>query len=270
MAKRRQTRKYYAKTKASKATAARRGVVVFLGIILMGGAVTAMYLFLSFAGSLFLSRNPHFQLKHIIMSSDGRLTPSKLIEYAGVQRGGNLFDVDFDTLRDHLEGVALIDSVHIQRRLPDTLIVRVAERVAVAQVNWKWRAPCFLIDRDGVILPPTRTGQALPMIEGLKIGQLRPGEHLEDPGVQYVLELLTAARSLGLSPSIDFERFDLRYPDYINATLVGGVSVRFPRHSAEDKLRRLATQLQIARERGRRVKTVDLVPDGINTPVMEY
>lgn len=270
MAKRRKTRKYYAKTKASKATTARRGVVVFLGVALMAVSLTAIYLFFSLTGSLFFSRNPHFQLKHIIMSSDGRLTPSKLIEYAEVKRGGNLFDVDVDTLRENLEGVALIDSVHIQRKLPDMLIVRVAERVAVARVNWKWRAPCFLIDRDGVVLPPTRTGQALPMIGGLKTGQLRPGETLGDPGVQVVLELLIAARSPGLSPVIDFERFDLRYPDYINATLAGGVSVRFPRHSAGDKLRRLATQLQIARERGRRVKTVDLVPDGINTPVVEY
>ena len=268
MAKSRNTRTYYAKKKASKATSTRRGFLVFIGLLLTVALLFAVFQVLSLAGSLFFSRNPYFELKHVIMSSDGRLTPSKLIEYGDIERGGNLFDVDLDTLRDKLEGVSLIDSVHIQRRLPDTLIVRVTERVAVAQVHWKWRAPCFLIDQEGIILPPTRAGQALPMIEGLTLEKLRPGEILEDPGVEYVLELLAESRAMGLSSSIDFERFDLRYPDYITARLVGGISARFPRHSAKSKLVRLAATLQMAREQGRQIKTIDLTPDGRNVPVM--
>ncbi len=269
MVTRRKIRKSYAKTKTSRATSARRGLLVFIGVFLSVIALCGAYLLLSYAGSLFFSRNPHFELKHVIMSSDGRLTPSKLMEYGGVERGVNLFSIDLDALRENLEGVALIESVHIQRRLPDTLIVRVAERVAVAQVNWKWRGPSFLIDQEGIVLPPTRAGVALPMIEGLKLDQLRPGEQLDDAGVMYALELLDASRSLGTS-SIEFERFDLRYPDYISATLVDGVSVRFPRHSAYNRIVRLAATLQMARDRGQRIKTVDLSPDGRNVPVTYY
>jgi cell division septal protein FtsQ len=269
MAKRQKKRKQYAKIKTSKGTVARRGVLVFFGFFLSVIVLFGAYLLLSYAGSLFFSRNPHFELKHVIMSSDGRLTPSQLMEYGGVERGVNLFSIDLDPLRKNLEGVALIESVHIQRRLPDTLIVRVSERVAVAQVSWKWRAPCFLIDHEGVVLPPTRAGQALPMIEGLKLDQLRPGEMLSDSGVQYVLELLDASRSMGPS-SIEFERFDLRYPDYINAVLADGVSARFPRHSADNRIVRLAATLQMARERGQRIKTADLTPDGRNVPVTYY
>jgi cell division protein FtsQ len=219
-----------------------------------------------YVGSLFFSRNPSFALKNVIMQSDGRLTPSKLSEYSSLKPNLNLFEVDVDQLRAHLESVPLIESVRIQRRMPDTLVVDVVERVAVAQVHWKWRAVPFLVDRHGMVLPATRTGQALPLIDGLKLDKLRPGEQMSDDGVQYVLELLSTADAMGLSPQIQFERFDLRSPDYVNATLENGVTARFPRHSASNKLIRLAATMQLAQERGRPVKTVDLVPDGPNTP----
>jgi len=270
VAKRGKKRKYHARIKASKETTARRGVLVSLAVVVSIGVLAVIIYALSYAGSLFFSRNPHFELKNIIMSSDGRLTPSWLIEYSGLLPGGNLFDVDFDELRKTMEDESTIKSVRIQRKLPDTLIVRVVERVAVAQVNWKWRGPVFLIDPEGIVLPPTRTGQALPLIEGLKFDKLRPGDKIDDAGVLYVLELLEASRSPQLSVLVDFERFDLRYPDFITATLVNGTSARFPRHSSKSKTVTLAATLEDAREKGKRVRTVDLTPDGRNVPITFY
>jgi hypothetical protein len=229
-----------------------------------------VYQLLAFTGSLFLSRNPCFTLKNVIIHSDGRLSSSRLAEYAKVEANGNLFDLDFDQIRANLMAVPLVESVRIKRQLPDTLVVDVVERVAVAQVDWKWRAMPFLVDRNGIVLPATRSGQALPLIKGIKLDQLRPGEEITDAGVRYALDILSACDDLGLSSQISFKQFDLRYPDYINTMLSDGISARFPRHSASNKVVRLAATLQVARERGIRIKTVDLVPDGLNTPVTEY
>lgn len=267
MARRRTTkRRYYAKTKSSKKSGGRRGLagmaVLLAGIFLL----TAAYFILAYIGSFFFSRNPAFELKNIVMVSDGRLSSAQLKEYTDLKPGENLFAVDFDELREDLKSVPLVESVRIERRLPDTLFVRVSERVGLAQVHWKWRAVPFLVDRSGVVLPATRSGRALPIIEGLKIDRLRPGEQIDNEGVRFALTLLSACDSLRLSPLIRFERFDLRYPDYITATLADGVSVRFPRHSAREKLVRLARVLELAREQGRTLKTVDLTPDGLNVP----
>lgn len=269
-AKKRKKTRQYAKKKASKGSSARRGGLVASAVFLSGIVLFAIYLVLSYAGSLFFSRNPHFELKNMVMTSDGRLSSAKLIEYANIEANGNLFAIDFDALRKNLESVPLIESVQIQRKLPDTLVVNVKERVAVAQIDWKWRSVPFLLDRHGIVMPATRSGQALPLIAGVRLDQLRPGEKINDVGVRYALDILSACDSMGLSSQIAFERFDLRYPDYINATLAGGIGARFPRHSASNKVVRLAATLQVARERGQRVKTIDLVPEGLNTPVVEY
>jgi cell division septal protein FtsQ len=258
-------RRQYAKTKASKQTT-RRGLVTLAGLAVCGVLLFAVYQLLAYALSFCFSRNPHFDLKNIVVVSDGRLSSAQLREYAGLKPGMNLFAVEFDELRDNLKSVPLVESVQIQRRLPDTLFVRVTERVALAQVHWKWRAVPFLVDRHGIVMPATRSGRALPLIEGLKLDTLRPGEKIADEGVLYALNLLSTCDALLLSTRIRFERFDLRYPDYITAALADGVSVRFPRHSPRDKLIRLARVLEMAQEQGRHLKTIDLTPDGLNVP----
>lgn len=264
--KKRKTKRTPRKTKASTKKTARRGMAVFLMIGLAGLLLVCLYLILNYSGSLFFSRNDHFETKTISIHSDGRLTETQLRRYAEVEEGANLFAIDMDTVRDNLMSSPLIESVRIQRDLPDTLNISVVERVAVAQIRWRRWGGTLLLDRSGVVLPPTRTGMALPVIDGLKFDRLRPGEQLDDPGVQYILELISACDTLGFGNQVAFKRFDLRYPDHINVKLEDGINARFPYHSASNKLVRLVTILQIDRERGTPRKLVDLVPDGEYTP----
>lgn len=269
-AKKKKTRRVYSKKKALKKTTARRGTLILTGIVLAGGLLMGGYLVLNYVGDLFFSKNPHFEIKKVFISSDGRLKPSQLMRYAELDQTENLFEVDFDRVRTHLKRSPLIESVRIQRDLPDTLNISVVERVAIAQIRWKRRSAPLLVDRTGKVLPPTRTGMALPMIEGVTYNRLSPGDQIDDAGVLYVLDLFSANESLELGSQVAFKRFDLRYPDYINVELVGGENARFPRHSAHSRLVRLVATLQGAQVRGKRVKTVDLVPEGLNTPVVEY
>jgi hypothetical protein len=126
------------------------------------------------------------------------------------------------------------------------------------------------VDRHGVVLPVTRSGQSLPIIEGLKLDQLKPGDRIEKPGVSQCLELLASVDQLGLGSQVSFSGFDVRYPDFVTATVNGETTVRFPQHSAREKLIRLVRVLQLAKEQGHRVKTIDLTPDGRNVPVTYY
>lgn len=267
VARKQKKNKYSKKAKpASGGLFARRGLMLIVVLVALSLSLLAVYKLCALTGSLFLSRNDHFTIQTIDMTSDGRLTPSKLMEYADVRPGQNLFALDLGEIEKNLKTVPLIDRVQIKRKLPDTLMIRVIERVAVAQIRWTYRGMPFLMDRDGIVLPATRSGQALPVLEGMELEKLRPGEQVDVPGVQYVLELLNASDALGLGAQVRFTNFDLRYPDFITVQLNEDVTARFPRHSAREKLIRLVRVLQIAREQGRQIKTVDLTPDGRNVP----
>jgi cell division septal protein FtsQ len=266
---RKRPKKQYSRTR-SRAPAknrVRHGLVILFLILTALLLLAGLYQGVRYAGSLFFSRNPEFELKNIDIHSDGRLQPEQLREYIQLQGGENLFSVDFNRIRRKLQEVPLVESVAIERKLPDTLTIRVVERVAIAQLRWSRRGLPFLLDRHGVVLPMTRSGQSLPLIDGFSKETLRPGERVEHPGVLQCLNLLSAADQLGSGAQITFDGFDVRYPDFIIVAVNGGVSARFPLHSAREKLVRLISVLQLAGEQGRRVKTVDLTPDGRNVLV---
>jgi hypothetical protein len=272
-ARRRKTpKRYYSKTKNRPAgkTVLRRGAVILLlgtlAVLLLAG----LFRGLKFTASLFFSRNERFELKHINITTDGRLLPAQLQEYSGLQAGTNLFCVDFDRLRRRLEEVPLVENVIISRQLPDTLSIAVVERVPRAQIKWNRRALPFLLDRKGVVLPITQSGASLPLIEGQKLDGIRPGNRIDQPGILQCLDILIAADQLGLGAQVTFNGFDVRYPDFITATVNSETTVRFPLHSAREKLVKLASVLQLSKERGQRAKTVDLTPDGRNVPVTFY
>lgn len=268
--RRRKLHRYFSKTKTPKKIFARRALVVILLLGLAAVLLMGVYIGLKYTGSLFLSRNPKFELKTIDISTDGRLTPSLLCEYANLKTGMNLFSINFDTLRKKLEEVPLVETVSIERKLPDTLIIKVVERVAMAQLRWSVRGLPFLVDRHGIILPMTRSGQSLPLIEGLKLESLHPGSQIDSPGVRQCLGLLASCDELSLGAQVTFGSFDLRYPDFVAVTVNGETNVRFPNHSAREKLVRLVNVLQLASEQGRRIQTIDLTPDGRNVPVTYY
>jgi len=269
--KRRKKRTHYSKTKASKNLVARRSSLVLLSIILTVALLVSLVYGLSYVGSLFFSRNPHFTLKTIEMTTDGRLSVPELKRWVGVDRETNLFAIDFDKVRANLLSKPQIEAVSIHRKLPSTLVVRVVERDAVVQIRFRRSGFLYLLDRHGIAMRPPAVPssvRALPLIEGFKAKEPRLGERVEDSGVQYVLDLLEVLDdpALNLGSQIRFEKFDLHYPDFITVQLSGEISARFPRHSAREKLVRLGATLEIAREKGDRIKTVNLVPDGRNVP----
>lgn len=270
--RRQQPKRYYSKTrsKPAKKMIFRRGGVILLVGALAVALLTGLFFGLKSAASFLFSRNENFALRNINITTDGRMLPAQIQEYADLYTGINLFSIDFDSLRSQLEGIPQVESVAIFRQLPDTLTIHVVERVPRAQILWNRRAKPFLLDRTGTVMSMVQNGESLPLIEGMKLDSLCPGARLEQPIIRQCLDILVEADQLSLGDQIAFARFDVHYPDFITAVVNDDITVRFPLHSAREKLVRLFGVLKVAKEQGQRLKTVDLTPDGRNVPVTYY
>lgn len=94
-------------------------------------------------------------------------TPLDMIGAAlGVSRGDPLLGFSLEAARIRLETIAWVQRAHIERRLPETLIIRIEERRPFA--IWQREGRFVVIDRDGRVIAQDRLDQfgPLPLIVG--------------------------------------------------------------------------------------------------------
>jgi cell division protein FtsQ len=99
---------------------------------------------------------------------EGRETTDRRTIFAalGAGLGTPILRVDPVRARQQLEALPWVRSAAIERRLPDTLIVRLVERKPLAL--WQHNGKLDLIDRTGSVIPVTRLDRfaKLPMVVG--------------------------------------------------------------------------------------------------------
>ncbi len=278
MAKQKKTKKrlkpHYVRSKKRKGDSSaltRRLLSVALLLVVLVAVIFGIKAGFGWIGRKLYSENPRFEIQHLVISCDGKLTEDRIREYIGLAEGMNLFAVKFKEVEAALEEVSQVESVYLERKLPHTLIVKVKERLPVARIAGKQsrRFP-FVVDRYGVVLPPRQSASTLPLIKGLD-DDLRLGLPAAHPDVKTALKIIALCDSTGsLRTYVQIESLDVKYADFIDMRLKGGIRVRMPRFSLKSKLQNLATVIKIANGQGRRVKEVDLTLDSAKVPVSYY
>jgi cell division septal protein FtsQ len=256
---------------AESAVTARRVVTVVLLLLVVWGISYAVYKGYEWIKSELFSNNPRFEIQHLVISCDGKLGEDYIREISGLHEGMNLFEFSFGQIEEKLTGVSRIESVYLERKLPHTLMVDVKERVPVARIaGTRATKYPFLVDRYGFVLPHRRSAAALPLIKGLD-QELPLGEQLKNKDVKIALEIIALCESTSyLRTYIRIESLDVKYSDFLDLRLQGGIRVRMPRYSIKPKLQNLATVIKIAIGQGQRVKEVDLTLDSAKVPVTYY
>lgn len=208
-------------------------------------------------GGLLFSQNERFTIQRVDVRSNGRLQPENLREYGKVAEGQNLFAVDLQQIRANLEGVPLIRRAEVSRDLPDTLVIRVTERTALARMADGASGFPVLVDRDGYVLGLARQS-TLPLITGVKERGLGPGSVVKETTVLTALEALDVCDTTPLGRAIHIQSMDVRDPDRLNLTLSGGEQIPMGRDQLKIRLEKLAEVLKSAQDMGQSIKTADL------------
>jgi len=151
-------------------------------------------------------------------------------------------------MQKSLSEIVRVRHASVSRRLPDTLVVDIEERIPAAL--WQNQKKLSLIDREGVVLSSSNLTpyRALPLIVGASAGA----------GVAEMLILLEAEPALGgnlaAATRIGGRRWDLR--------LKNGITVRLPETDAELALRRLMAAQEQSSLFERNIASIDLRQPG--------
>lgn len=199
--------------------------------------------------------NPLFIIHNLDIRTDGTLKPQELREQYNLQPGLNLFAVNISKIHADLLTLPVVRSVEIRRQLPDTLVLRIGERLAVALlVTDKMNLP---VDREGHALVPRAAVARLPVILGGQVSGLKPGIQIVDTKIRDALTVLDLCDILHITDQVRINAIQVNHPDRLELRLTSGEQVLLARTQMEDHLRKLATAKKTLAERRQTATMID-------------
>ena len=231
----------------------------------------------------FVYENSAFAIQHVEVKTDGVIDPEQLRRWSRVKLGDNLIALDLAAVKRNLELVPTIDSVSVERVLPRTLKISVAERDPVAQVNLPRAGAAggitvevFQLDADGWVMQPldprscviplAQVSSRLPVISGLNVYQLQVGRRIELPQVQAALVLIGAFGHSSMAGLVDLRRIDVSAPGIVVVTTDQGGEITFGLDRLEQQLRRWRVTYDLGRRNNKAIASADFAVAN-NVPV---
>jgi cell division protein FtsQ len=166
----------------------------------------------------------------------------------GVASGTPILAVDVAEAKRRLETIAWVRSAAIERRLPDTLFVRIVERQPLAL--WQRQGKLAVVDREGVVISGERPQSFADLI--ILVGEDAPANGAA------LIDMLQGEKSLSghvaAAVRVGGRRWNLRFDS--------GVDVALPEDDAAGAWRRLASLEESDGILERDVEMIDLrLPD---------
>jgi cell division protein FtsQ len=185
----------------------------FIGIALILGVVTLVYV-------MFWS--PLLAVDEVKVVGARHTTSEEIATIAELDSGDNLLRLSTSAIAEKAEQLPWVKSAEVDRMLPGTVRVRVVERrpaLVLSLASGRWT-----IDRSGVVLDEGEAAKGLPVLAGVEIGGVVPGDRLQ---TEESIDALKAYRSLPQRMRKNVAGVFAPTRERISFSLVGGTVVRF-------------------------------------------
>jgi cell division septal protein FtsQ len=223
----------------------------------------------------FVYENRAFAIRSLQIETDGVLSTEQIRAWAGVRLKDNLLALDLARVERDLKLVPAIESVILERVLPDGLRIRVMEREPVAQVSLPparfpagYNGNLYTLDANGYFMfpveaaqratSPVQTNDHLPAIVGIPARDLRPGRQSETPQVKAALALVKDFERSPMAGQVDLKQIDITIPGVLLVTTAQGNELTFALADFDAQLHRWRLVHDYAQRVGKHITSLDL------------
>ena len=221
----------------------------------------------------FLWENPDYYLAFVNVNTDGTLTHEQVRTTANIELGQNIFTIDIAKAREAIDAMPQVESVELQRVLPNRIEVKIFERRPIAWLAAKAGEDpsvsdkSFLVDSRGIAMQiKARLPEylSLPVIAGVSMENLVAGQKVKSYEMQAALDLIRL--------NTDNTRFHPRTLDIAKGYCVvvtdqSRRKVTFGLEKVDQQVNRLMRYMEFSETSGRQIQTVNLMVER-NTPVL--
>ena len=131
-------------------------------------------------GSVFAFTSPIFNVKNIEVVENTKVPNDTIISLSQIKLDQNIFKFNKNIVIKNIKENPYIDNIEIKRKLPNTVEIKVEERVAKYAVDYMGKYA--YISTQGYILEIVEDNQKLPIIQGAttKEEEIQPGKRLNN------------------------------------------------------------------------------------------
>lgn len=127
-------------------------------------------------GTYYFLTSEYLNVTEIEVVGNEYYTEAQVIQMTAIQTGKNMFEFDSSRVRDVLLADPYIKNVKIRRILMGTVRITVTERMEYAAVPYG--ESFVLLDNEGTVLRVTDESPTLPLLVGMTLVEMTPGEAL--------------------------------------------------------------------------------------------
>ena len=153
-----------------------------------------------------------FLINRIIIEGNEFISDDVILSASGARKGADLFKFDIYAAKLAIEKIPQIYSANLRRKLPDTIIIQIAERKARAIINIGGdKIPPICVDSEGVILPFEASGgqDDMTVINGINISRLKLGTICGDNNLKIALTILRLHDISILKEKVNVEKISI-------------------------------------------------------------
>ena len=171
-------------------------------------------------GLYFVLHLDFFTVNGIAVVGNDEISDEEVIELSELETGVNIFDVHPWFVQNRIKKNLYIESVDVDRKLPDKIEIRITERSGKAQ--FAMGKKFVITDNDGMVLEISKEQRKVTLVEGVTPEKAKPKKDIEvkEQGVyKKSMELISATEQNDLY----FKKINISGSDveaYVYDTLV--------------------------------------------------
>lgn len=215
-----------------------------------------LFVLLFIKGVILYSSKKPFDVSEVIVEGSSKfvnLGDIRVLSESNVLNK-NIFLLDTDALSQVLlENFLALKSVNVKKSLPNSILVKIEERVPVCLINVKGSDKFYFVDEEGFVLGLAKKEDTnLPVI--IYSDSLEVGKFVKKEIVSYYFDLIEILDSEGVL----VEKIE-SFPRYVILYTKEGVLVFLPnKSSAAVQVKSLVKMLEAFKLEGKKPKKVDL------------
>lgn len=205
---------------------------------------------------LVLAQNPQFIIHDVIFESTGLITEEMLHDILKLNNGEKLFNISTNRIAKILGKDPDVEGAIVEKILPSTLKIKIKEKEPYAKLNIDEKF--YYIDGKGTLLFRDRSDKNLPVIIGVKLDKLIPGESCMVPAIEDILNILHLGEDIGWGKFIQPVKLEIINGEYILVNTREHIMIKLKLKDIREQLEKLLVILNDIQKKGRLIKIVDL------------